>query len=240
MDLFAQRKEIAKAEDGHVLSAFHHLVSVQFGIVRLHGARSRNSRSNGHTDSNGVLLVGKTPIQHGQIFLAVDRGQIHEVGDVGEQRDVEVTKVRHIGHRCERAPEHQYRGRIVVDAKVLRELVVGALDEGAANAEHGFAACLGNARSQCHGMFLGNAHIYKLLACRLSPLGCPVPDAGRTCCDGTDGFVLLHHVKQVRSREFIVGFHGDGMQEFARGNVEGRAPMETFLIGFGFFVPLSF
>ena len=82
---------------------------------------------NSYCDRELILIYA--PIKHRQIFLTVRRGEINEIRDIRQQWDVEVAKVSHVRHRGERAPQHEYRGRIVVDAEVLRKLVISTLNE---------------------------------------------------------------------------------------------------------------
>ena len=178
-----------------------------------------------------MRLVAEAPVEHGKVFLAVCRSQVDEVGDVGEQGDVEVAQVGDVGHGGERAPEHEYRGGIVVDAEVLRQLVVGPLQECAANSEHRLASGLGNARCQCHGMFLGDSYVDELSACLLAAFGCPVPYARCAGSDGTHGAVGLHLCQQVGGGKFVVGLGGDGAEQFAGLGIEGCAPVPAFLVG---------
>ena len=70
--------------------------------------------------------------------------------------------MRNVVHRRQRAPENQQHGRIAVDAKVLRKLVVRPLNERTVNSVDGFAAAFGNSGGQGHGMLLGDADIHEL------------------------------------------------------------------------------
>ena len=89
-------------------------------------------------------------------------------------------------------------------------------------------------------MLLGNAHVHKLTASLLASLGSPVPNAGRAGCDGAEGLVVFHPCEQMRSGQFVVGFCVAGVQEFARSDVEGCAPMPAFLVLFCPFITLAF
>ena len=118
-------------------------------------------------------------------------------------------------------------------------MVVGTLDERTAHAEHGFAARLGNSRRQGHGMLFGDADIDKLSARSLSALRRPVPNAGRSCRDGADGRVLLHPLQQMRGRQFVVGFGGRGVEQFAGDLVEGCTPVPALLVLLGRCIALA-
>ena len=79
-------------------------------------------------------------------------------------------------------------------------------------------------------MFLGNAHIHKLLAGFLTPFGCPVPYAGSSRRDGTEGVVLFHPLEQMCGRQFVIGLCCKRMFQFTRIYIERCAPVPAFLV----------
>ena len=88
-------------------------------------------------------------------------------------------------------------------------------------------------------MLFGDADIDKLSARSLSALRRPVPNAGRSCRDGADGRVLLHPLQQMRGRQFVVGFGGRGVEQFAGDLVEGCTPVPALLVLLGRCIALA-
>ena len=177
-----------------------------------------------------MTVVGEAPVKHGEIFFPIGRCKEHEIRNAGEQRDVEMAKMRHIGHGSQRPPQHKKGGGIVVDAQILRNLVVGTLKEGTAHAKDGFSACLRHARRQSHGVFLGYADIDKLLACLLPTSGRPTPNTGSAGGDGANGFVVFHALQEVDGSEGIIVFPDVFLLQCAGGNLKGHGPVPSFFV----------
>ena len=95
-----------------------------------------------HTHGHGVFPLADRPVEHGEVLLRAGRRQIDQIRDVRQQRDVEEPEVRRVVHARRGPHEYGDHRRIPVDAEVLRELVVAALDEGAVHAVHGAASGL--------------------------------------------------------------------------------------------------
>ena len=67
-----------------------------------------------------------------------------------------------IVHARRAAPNDENQCRIVINTQVLRQLVVGTLDESTVYTEDRLSTTGSNGGSHGNGMFLGNAHINKL------------------------------------------------------------------------------
>ncbi len=134
-----------------------------------------------------MLPVSDGPVEHSEIFLTTGRCQIDEIRDIREQGDVIETGMGHIIHTFNAAPEHKHKGRIVVDAEVLRKLVVGSLDERAVHSPNRFSSTLGNSRCQSDRRFFRNSDIDKLPP-GLFPALFGKSEYGR--CTGGNGYKL--------------------------------------------------
>lgn len=186
-----------------------------------------------HAYGHGVACLLHSPAEHGKIFFFADGSQVDHVGNVGEQRYVKQPEVGNIVHAPYRCGEYADDGRVVVDTEVLRELVVGALQESAVHPVHGTASAGSDARSQCHGVFFGNTYVDKLAAGLLTAFGREAEYGRCSRGDGHNLPVSLHLVEQEGPGEFAVVFALFGNFYLARREVERHAPMETLLLFLG-------
>ena len=107
-------------------------------------------------------------------------------------------------HRTCTSPNHIDYSRIGVDAKVLRYLVVCALDEGAVNRPDGTKTTL--CHTACHGasLFLGNAHVDVLLACLFTLFWRKACGCRGSCCDCDECRIVLHLTEHPVAIEFFI------------------------------------
>ena len=136
-------------------------------------------------------------MQHGKILLLGGGGQVHQVGNVRDHGNVKDAQVGHIVHTVHRGGEHQQGGRVVIDAQVLAQLVVGALQKGAVHAIHRLGTVGSQSAGQRYGGLLGNAHIHELFACLLTQILGKAEYGGGAGGDGHHFGVLLHFLQQI-------------------------------------------
>lgn len=91
------------------------------GIGRVDNGTARD------TDCYGAVGLSDGPTLHGDELLPRGGGEVGEVGDVGEHRDVVEADVRYIVHPQDATHDYINYGGLIVDAEVLGYLVVGAL-----------------------------------------------------------------------------------------------------------------
>ena len=74
----------------------------------------------------------------------------------------------HIVHSVNGSPEGYDRCGIIVNAKILCDLIIGSLYEGTVYTPDRLSTVCGNSGCKCHGCLLSDSHIDKLLACQIT------------------------------------------------------------------------
>ena len=144
-------------------------------------------------------------------------------------------------HTRQASPENKNQCRIIVDAEVLRQLVVGALDKGAVDAEYRLSTSGSNGRSHGNSLFFGNAHIDELATSLLASLRCKAEYRGCACGDAHHSRVFLHLLQQITSGKVGIVFILSRLTgQIAGLKVERNTVMETFFLLFRQFVSLTF
>jgi len=148
--------------------------------------------------------------------------------------------VCHVVHRAEAAPKHENRGRIIVDAEILRQLVVGTLNERAVDPEHRFRPAFCKRRSHSHSLLLRDSHVDKLLSRALASVFSETEhrrSAGRNAHHRPVG---LHQRQQMLRSQRVIALVASRLFQFSGRDVERHAPMETFLLALGKPIPFAF
>ena len=239
---FAQSKERAKPKNGNLPATVRHFITVQqLAVILLRFDAARKDSVGRNTNGYGMLRLMDPPLQHGKILLTASRSQINHVRNVADDRNIEQAKVSDIVHCRSAAPKDENQCGIVVDTEVLRQLVVGALDESAVHPEYRFPATGGNGRRHGNGVLLGNAHIDKLTPRLFATLCRKAEYGGCARCDADNGTVFLHLLQQIPCRKVAVIFLIAGVNRRAtRLQAERSTVMETFLLLLGKAVAFTF
>lgn len=144
-------------------------------------------------------------------------------------------------HTRQASPENKNQCRIIVDAEVLRQLVVGALDKGAVDAEYRLSTSGSNGRSHGNSLFFGNAHIDELATSLLASLRCKAEYRGCACGDAHHSRVFLHLLQQITSGKVGIVFILSRLTgQIADLKVERNTVMETFFCSSANLYPLPF
>ena len=144
-------------------------------------------------------------------------------------------------HTRQASPEDKNQCRIIVDAKILGQLVVGALDKGAVNPEYRFSTSGSNGRSHGNSLLFGNAHINELPPCLFAALRCKAKYRRCTCGDTHHSRVFLHLLQQITGGKVGIVFTLPRLTgQIAGLKVERNTVMETFFLLFRQFVSLTF
>ena len=116
---------------------------------------------NQNQDRMGFLL--NRPIQHIQIFFRASRRENHKIRNICERRKPEDSQVSNVRKPVKRSVVHQHCDRQIVDANVLRNLVVGALQKSHICNQERISAvfCDSGANRSCS--LLRNSNIKKTL-----------------------------------------------------------------------------
>ena len=168
--LLAERVERTQTDNSDLCALLLYLVGVQPAEVLGHSLSVGNQCAARHTDNNRVLVLLNAPVEHRQIFFLGSRRQINQVGDVRQHRNVVQTEMRYIVHAVNRTPRNDNGSRVAVDAQVLRNLVISALNERAVYAVDRLATVCRDTGCQRDRILLGNAYVDKLLAGLLAHL----------------------------------------------------------------------
>ena len=163
-DAVALLVEVAGGDEGHAAAAVTDAEGVERGVIRVDRLSGVVNLTLGHADGYGELVLPDGPGLHGHELLVGGGGEVDEVGDVAEHGDVEEADVREVVHAEDRGAEHVDDGRITVHAEVLRDLVVGALQEGGVGEVDRPCAAFGHARGEGHGLLFGDADVDVLRA----------------------------------------------------------------------------
>ena len=87
----------------------------------------------------------------------------------------------------------------------MPQFVVGALQKRAVHTKDWLGARARKRGGKGHGVFLGNAHVDKLLACRGAKLGCKAHDVGRGSRDAHNLRIALYGSAQGLARNVGIG-----------------------------------
>ena len=100
----------------------------------------------------------------------------------------------------------------------MPQFVVGALQKCAVHTKDWLGARARKRGGKGHGVFLGNAHVDKLLACRGAKLGCKAHDVGRGGRDAHDLRIALDGGAQCLARNIGIGARR-GLARMARAEL---------------------
>ena len=117
-------------------------------------------------------------------------------------------------------------GGLIVDAKILGELVVGALDECAIDIEDGMGACLCHSGDEGHGFFFGDSDIDVLSAGLGSALWCEARHWGASGGHGYKWGVGFHLVEKELADEVGVVLGRGGVSWLGCLCIEGQVSGE--------------
>ena len=203
----AQLKEIAKREHGNVATLAHHIVANgavigALGRRQIGAAYQANAR---YADRHGMLAVVERPAQHGQIFLHTGRRQVVHVGKTAQHGNIKEREMRLGCGAKDRRAKYQDGCGGVVEAQVVPQLVVGALQKRAVHTKDWLGARARKRGGKGHGVLLGNAHVNKLLACRGAKLGRKAHDVGRCSRDAHNLRIALYGSAQGLARNVGIG-----------------------------------
>src|SRR5574344_1155347 len=106
----------------------------------------------GDSDSYRMRILIDTPIEHCKVFFLASGCEIDHIRNITDERDIEKTEMSNIVHSCERSSEDVDDSGIIVDAQVLRQLVVASLDESAEHSIYGLASTGCDRRCKSHCM----------------------------------------------------------------------------------------
>ncbi len=188
-----------------------------------------------------MFRLTDAPLQHGHVLLTASRCQIDHIRNIADDRNIEKTKMGNVVHARQASPEDKNQCRIIVDAEVLRQLVVGALDKGAVDPEHRFSASGSNGRSHGNSLLFGNTHIDKLAPCLLASLRCKAEYSRCTCGDAHHSGILLHLLQQIIGSKVGIVFTLPRLTgQIAGLKVERSTVMKTFFLLFRQFISLAF
>ena len=95
---------------------------------------------------------------------------------------------------------------VPVDADIVRELVVGALEERAVNTENRLCAEFCECGAHCNCVFFCDADIDKLLSCEFTLVLGEAHYGRSSCCECNNGRVFLHLAEEIISGHCAVIF----------------------------------
>ena len=244
--VLAQFKEVAKRKHGYIAALTRDVVAHDAIIGALGGreigtAYQADAR---YADCHGMLAVVERPAQHGQVFFHAGRCQVAHVGKSAQHGNIKEREVR-LG-RCakDRSAKHQDGCGGVVEAQVVPQFIVGALQKRAVCAKDRLGAGAGERGGKGDGVLFGNAHVDKLLACRGAKLGCKAHDVGRGGRDAHDLLIVLDGGAERLARNVGIGARRRlarmARAELAAGrHVKGAYVMPTLGIALGWLKALA-
>ena len=236
----AQFKEVAKRKHGYIAALTRDVVAHDAIIGALGGrqigtAYQADAR---YADRYGMLTVVERPAQHGQVFFHADRCQVAHVGKSAQHGNIKEREVR-LG-RCakDRSAKHQDGCGGVVEAQVVPQFIVGALQKRAVCAKDRLGAGAGERGGKGDGVLFGNAHVDKLLACRGAKLGRKAHDIGRGSRDGDNLRVVRDSGVECLARNIGIGARCGlarvARAKFATGcHIEGPHMMPVLRVALG-------
>ena len=242
----AQLKEIAEREHCYVATLAHRVVA-NGAVVGVFGRRKVGTAYQAdarYTNRHGMLAVVERPAQHGQIFLHAGRRQVVHVGKTAQHGNIKERKVRLGRGAKDRRTKHQNGCRGVVEAQVVPQLVVGALQKRAVHTKDWLGARASKRGGKGHGVLLGNAHIDELFAGGSAKLGCKAHDVGRGSCDAHDLRIALDGGAERFARNVSIGARR-GLARMARAklapgrHVKGAYVMPALGVALGWLKTLA-
>ena len=242
----AQLIEIAEREHGHIAALARHVVTGDavvgiLGRCQVGAAYQANAR---HANCHGMLAVIERPAQHGQIFLHAGRRQVTHVGKSTQHGNIKERKMRLGRGAKDRRAKYQDGRRGVVEAQVVPQLVIGALQKRAVHAKDRLGARAGERGGEGDGVLFGNTHVDKLLAGGSAELGRKAHDVGRGGRDAHDLRIALDGGAQGLARNVGIGarrgFARMTRAELAAGrHVKGAYVMPALGIALGWLKALA-
>ena len=139
-------------------------------MARTKSGRETTPPATGHANRHGAVRVTDRPGEHVEVLLDAGGREVGEPGQGAEHGDVEEAEVRDVGGAKGRGAKDEDGRRGVVQAEVVPELVVGALQEGGIDAQHGSRAAASEAGYEADGVLLGDAHVDEAPARALAQL----------------------------------------------------------------------
>ena len=186
----------------------------------------------------GCLL--DAPSHHRLVLLPTSRGEINEVRDIAQHRDVVETDVGNVVHAIEGSAEDIDDRRIAIDAEILCYLVVGTLDESAIYIIYRTDAALRHTRNHSNCLLLGDAYIHMLCTSFLTAILEETShgrSAGGNC---HQVLVLLHLFEEVLGGHVAIVLATTFNLRLACLDVERHTPVPRFLVLFGRCIALAF
>ena len=135
----------------------------------------------------------------------------------------------HTEHRC--GKNNECCG-IIINTKVLRKLVKCTLDKSTVYRVNRFTAACGDTRSKSNCCFLGNADVYKLLACNFSCFFIKAKHGRSSGSDGNNVLILFHLIKEIITCDAAVILTVKGKLGLTCFNIKRHTPMPSFFILF--------
>ena len=148
--------------------------------------------------------------------------------------------MRHVIHAIDRSPECNDRRRIIIDAEILRKLVIRSLNKGTIDSIHRFSAICCNTGSKGNRRLFCNSHIDELPAGLFSLVFSKSHHRRRSGCDSYDTRILFHFIKQIRNRHIFVAFTFHFHQRFSGINMKWSAVMPLFFVSLRRRISFSF
>ena len=110
--------EIAQGKNGHLGALARDLVSVEVVEVCADGALGMDHRTGRNCDVDGVFVLVKCPVEHGDVLLGVGRREVHHVRDVCDHGNAAEALVGG-GHQAPNGAGSHDNRRILVERQVL-------------------------------------------------------------------------------------------------------------------------
>ena len=123
--------EVTQGKNGHLGALARDLIGIEVVKVCADGPLGVDHGTGRNCDVDRVFILVKRPIKHGDVLLGVRRRKVHHVRNVCDHGNAAEALMGGSHQALNGAGAHDNR-RILVERKVLGQLVVGALDEGCA------------------------------------------------------------------------------------------------------------
>ena len=230
----------AIGHDQQVVAIAEHLTAADFQLFpALFGQGHAFAFTPGNPQGTGAVVVDggdEHALQLG-LILGCHHG---EVGHGAQVTDVVLALVGGaIGTHNSGPIEHEGDGQLL-DAHVVDQLVVGALQEGAVDRHHGAQALTGHARRHGHGVLFGDTDIEILLRQGLLEQ-VQARAGGHGGGDAHHPGILFAELHQGLAKHLAVAgwLRLAGGVGLAGGQVEGRLGVVAHLVGFGIGIALA-
>ena len=152
-----------------------------------------------------MLAVVERPAQHGQVFLHAGRRQVAHVGKGAQHGNIKEREVRLGCGAKDRRAKHQDGCGGIVEAQVVPQFVVSALQKRTVHTKDRLGARARKRGGKGHGMLFGNTHVDKLLTGGSAKLGCKAHDVGRGGRDAHNLRIALDSSAQGLARNIGIG-----------------------------------